>query len=411
VTRGSAREKKGRFYVRARFGEDERLELRAPHAKSIDDAQARATVVALVADKLVSIGRRDMVRDTAKKIAEAPTAKRVELLAKAVDEIVDGAKTESRDITFEQWAKRWTSGELAAQYPDHVRAIDHRKNVMRLRKYILRFVGSVPVVAFQLAYAEKVMAKLPEMTSTNRRHIAQIMVRLMHLAVYPGKLITASPIPRGWLPKVKGRKHYSCLYPREESALLACKDVPLVFRLFCGVLDREGMRISEAWDSTWTQWNLDEGTFLATKTKTGDPRAWALNPETLAAMREWKKREGGKSTRPFGTLDDHIPDRRKLAVYFRAALKKAGVDRAELFEATEHTAALRAHDMRATFVTVSLAEGRPEHWVRDRTAHKSTAMIDRYRRAARQWVELKLGGLGPLLEPFGWKRSTKKQRR
>ena len=56
------------------------------------------------------------------------------------------------------------------------------------------------------------------------------------------------------------------------------------------------------------------------------------------------------------------------------------------------------HDLRATFVTVSLANGKTETWVADRTGHRSGAMINRYRRAARTWAELGLGSLAPLDE-------------
>lgn len=50
------------------------------------------------------------------------------------------------------------------------------------------------------------------------------------------------------------------------------------------------------------------------------------------------------------------------------------------------------HDTRATFVTVSLANGKSEAWVQDRTGHKSSAMIAKYRRAVRMAAEV---GMGP----------------
>jgi hypothetical protein len=53
--------------------------------------------------------------------------------------------------------------------------------------------------------------------------------------------------------------------------------------------------------------------------------------------------------------------------------------------------AFRAHDLRATFVTIHLTLGKTETWVSDRTGHHSHEMIDRYRRKARTW------NLGPLL--------------
>jgi hypothetical protein len=54
------------------------------------------------------------------------------------------------------------------------------------------------------------------------------------------------------------------------------------------------------------------------------------------------------------------------------------------------------HDLRGTFVTLSLANGKTETWVADRTGHSSSVMINRYRRAARTAAELGSGELKPL---------------
>jgi hypothetical protein len=59
---------------------------------------------------------------------------------------------------------------------------------------------------------------------------------------------------------------------------------------------------------------------------------------------------------------------------------------------------IRLHDMRAVFVTVSLANGKTEKWVTDRTGHKSSQMLETYSRQARTWEELGLGTLEPLDE-------------
>jgi len=77
-------------------------------------------------------------------------------------------------------------------------------------------------------------------------------------------------------------------------------------------------------------------------------------------------------------------------------LKKAKVDREELHETGVNRRRLRAHDLRGTMVTLSLANGRTEAWVADRTGHKSSTMISRYRRSARSAQELELGALAPL---------------
>jgi hypothetical protein len=82
--------------------------------------------------------------------------------------------------------------------------------------------------------------------------------------------------------------------------------------------------------------------------------------------------------------------------HFRAHPLAAKVDRAELHARTANRLRVRLHDLRATFVTLSLAAGRSEAWVTDRTGHKSAAMVAKYKRAARMAGELDLGTLAPL---------------
>jgi len=87
-----------------------------------------------------------------------------------------------------------------------------------------------------------------------------------------------------------------------------------------------------------------------------------------------------------------------LAGELRDGLQDAGVKRAKLFERSEHRMRLRAHDLRATFVTLALADGKTEDWVVTRTGHGSSQMIALYRRQAKTAAELKLGWLKPLHE-------------
>jgi hypothetical protein len=97
------------------------------------------------------------------------------------------------------------------------------------------------------------------------------------------------------------------------------------------------------------------------------------------------------STEQGETIDeDHLAER------FRAHLNLAGVRREELFHRSANRSPIRIHDLRATFVTLALANGRTEAWVCDRTGHRSSQMVNRYRRAARSASELNLGTLASM---------------
>ena len=132
-------------------------------------------------------------------------------------------------------------------------------------------------------------------------------------------------------------------------------------------------------------------------------RIWALSSGTKEALTA----RGGASTRaaasrPPPRLRQRLRraglDPYGLADALRASLRRAAVLRAALFEKSESRQPIRAHDLRATFVTVSLATGKTEAWVTDRTGHKSSQMVAKYRRAARSVAELGLGGFRRLVD-------------
>lgn len=107
-------------------------------------------------------------------------------------------------LTFRKFAEGWTSGELAKEYPDAVRskrtAADDES---RLEKHVYDVIGSTELAKVTLDDSLAVMRKLPpELSPASRRHVAQLMSRVFAMAVLPCRLIPASPIPRGFLPKL-----------------------------------------------------------------------------------------------------------------------------------------------------------------------------------------------------------------
>lgn len=327
-----------------------------------------------------------------RRLAECRDARAIATVTEAARILAADRRPAAR--TFGDVADAWVSGELARLYPDHVAEKSAAKDAQILRRY-LGTIRDVPIEAFSLDDADRAMALLPStslrgtpLSKASRRHVAQVINRVLNLAAYPMKLITVSPIPRRWLPGLGSPKAFGYLYPREEEALLRCWRIPLERRLFWGLLSREGLRVTEALDLSWDAIDLEHGVIRLDENKTDDPRSWALGEDVLEALRRWRDLSPAE---PFGAMSG-----RHVAVLLRADLIGAGITRAELHETSGVRRPLRAHDLRATFVTLALAAGRSETWVRDRTGHTTTTMIDRYRRAARTASELRLGWLCPL---------------
>ena len=202
-----------------------------PFCRSETDARERCSALASMAARL----RR--AKKTAEEMvslismgAKAKAGHPWEFVRETVDLEAGGQlrrKGAAEVPTFATWAKDWTSGALAKKHPDHVRVkrtADRDAELLKL--YILPHLEGIAVDAFTLAHAEFVMASLPaDRSAGTRRHVAQVMARLMRLAVYPGKWRQDNPIPSGWLPRAGDPKAKECLYPDEDATLLGGKSV------------------------------------------------------------------------------------------------------------------------------------------------------------------------------------------
>jgi len=93
-----------------------------------------------------------------------------------------------------------------------------------------------------------------------------------------------------------------------------------------------------------------------------------------------------------GALElNHLADRT------REHLALAGLTRADLTSTGDLKRPFGPHCFRRSFVTRSLALGKNEDWVRQRTGHTSDQLLV-YRQASRSLVELQLDDLAPLLD-------------
>lgn len=134
-----------------------------------------------------------------------------------------------------------------------------------------------------------------------------------------------------------------------------------------------------------------------------DRRRPGLDAGTAESLRRYRKHFHANAE-PVD-LVFHNPQARphtkfSAAELLRGHLRAIGLDteRPELFVSNQDRKQIRVHDLRGTFVTVSLANGKTEHWISDRTGHRSSAMIHLYKRMARMFEELDLGPLTPLVD-------------
>jgi integrase len=388
----------GTHRISVRFGTKQRQRFRITTKNEAEAAERAREMIALGAE----IGRKKADPDVGYRVIEAAGEGRIAdargMLAAhlKVSRTIKAGDAEIR--TMDQLAAAWTSNAIARQYPDNVRPKKTAAWDIYRYEYLAPTIGHIPVKRFVLADAEAAMRTLPAgLARRTRRGYAQIMCRMLQLAVYPLKLIPATPIPRGFLPKVLRKKASAWLYPSEERKLMACEAIPVAYRVLYGYLAREGMRLTEGTTLQWRDLNLDVGVVTLDRNKTDDPRAWAMAPGVTEALKRFKRANDGPEDYPFLHLHSD-----GLASTLRKHMKLAGIDRAELFDESEARSRMRVHDLRATMITIALANGKSETWVSDRTGHKSSEMINTYKRASRTAAELKLGELAPLDEAIAW---------
>ncbi|WP_437298910.1 tyrosine-type recombinase/integrase [Sorangium sp. So ce426] len=397
---GSVRLRGKTWTARLSLGEAGRPTFSLPTCRTEQEANARLEVLSELAGRLLAAGQIVLGLPLLEQAAarEGTALRDVRL---AIDHLCRGeARARATgETTFAEFAERVVSGKLAEQYPDHVKAI-RRPDLYRGRlKHLVDVLGPVPLVRLTLDHADRAMSLLPRHLGTgSRRNIAGFIHRILALAAYPARLIGNNPLPRGWAPKADADKAKGYLYPDEDQLLMGSTSIPLCFRIYYGFLIREGMRADEAGQLEWSDVDLDRGAVVLDENKTDDPRAWALSPDVVRALRRWREVCPDKVRIFVGKWGCNSLPGQNGAARFRGHLRRAGITRPELFETTDSRLNIRLHDTRATFITIKLANGRTETWISDRTGHRSSGQIHHYKRAARKVAELGLSDFAPLDE-------------
>ena len=185
-------------------------------------AKRRQAAIAKLVARLRESGHRamctNMIRD-----AGALDEDGMRKLARLVERIATGKEpglaqrhTARREgITIKELADLWTSGDLARDYPDHVRVKktigDDERQLGWLSKIRMpdgSMFGARAVASVTLDDCDHVMGALPKTAETpaSRRHYAQSLRRLLVYAVYPLRLLPALPDPEGLAAKRRERQ-------------------------------------------------------------------------------------------------------------------------------------------------------------------------------------------------------------
>lgn len=311
---------------------------------------------------------------------------------------LDKAEREKR-LTVQQFGESWTSGKLLDRHGD-INGLREKKSVRndehRLKAYVYPEIGKMTVFAVKEQDIERVMRqaekrakkkyKKPWRKST-RFQLYQMLRRLFDLAIRPGRLRTDSPVSSYLRPGRDAPKLFGFLYPSELLALLACSDVPIERRVLYALAVYTGLRKGSLYALKWGGIDFQHRTITSLHSKTGLPQLFEA-PETLMnLLKAWHAYRG--APKRDAAVVSRVPTREREARVLREDLAAAKVDRATLTgEGGDNIQPLRFHDLRATFVTWAMREGRGDGWISDRTGHLTPEMRSRYARAARTLSDL-----------------------
>lgn len=200
-------------------------------------------------------------------------------------------------------------------------------------------------------------------------------------------------------------KAKSYLYPEELTALVSCETVPLRWRRLFALMVYMYTRPGELAALEWSDVDMTRGTIHvhraldddgeAKPTKTGITRRIPIESTLrplLEVMRREATPEGAKAPPAGSRVVVSMPPECDLSKRLREYLKRAGVERAELFANDATRKQIRFYDLRATGITWMAIRGDEPMRIMRRAGHKEFSTTMGYVREAET--------LGDVGEPF-----------
>ncbi len=402
---------RGKPYFRVRIA-DRRPAI--PLACSKNEIDDRVKILRGIVKRVRNAGKADLLEAWLQQAGEAQTPRDLEAVLTVVDDVCTSrtqlAPLLHASMMYAELFELWQSGVLFKMYPDHVKPLKEstRKHYCSFyEKYVKPIIGHLPIGGITMDHGFQVLASVEGPPGCALRYnVATTMMRPINIAVFPGRVLAQSPFPRGFRPKQGEGRVKAMMFPKEEGAYLGCEAIPMVERLMMGLLSREGMRVSELTNARVGALDLETGWFSLDRNKTGRPRGWVLRSDCAEALRRYLahyRRDPGAEDYLLVQGEECRNAGKRLisfasGIRLREHAKTAGLTRPQLWEESDVRRHLTVHDQRAMFITISLAEGKSEVFITDRTGHSSSDMVYRYKRAARAYAEANLGPLLPLHE-------------
>lgn len=293
--------------------------------------------------------------------------------------------------TLDAWSRRWFADRRARGY-------DCRPDESRWEKWIGDRWGSLAMVSITREQIEDFVAHLDAEVRAGRLAwksagncwglVTKAWDDATNAKDRSLRILSTNPAAGLRGPDRGAAKAKEHLRPHELLALVGDDSAPVLHRRVVAVAVYLYLRPGELAALEWKDVDLDGG--VATihqaldrddgvkSTKTDEPRLVPIEPTIAPVLRAMHEEAGGE-----GRVFPVIPDEENLSRWLRRLLKRAGVDRTSLYEATATRRAIRFYDTRATGITWRLIRGDEPHHVKEDAGHERFDTTEIYARRAR----------------------------
>jgi integrase len=217
---------------------------------------------------------------------------------------------------------------------------------------------------------------------------------------------TTNPIRDVEGPNRGAQRAHPYLYPSELLAFVSSSHVPLMWRRALALAVYTYARAAELRALRWEDIDLEHGTIHLHRardrvsgedksTKNKQARRFSLEPSILPLFRTMQAEAEEEGRGPA----DHVVEltsERDLARGLKRWLRKAGINRPDLYVTDATRQAMRFHDLRATGITWMAVRGDPPQVIQSRAGHTDYATTLGYIREA----ETLAAGFGKVFPPL-----------
>jgi len=369
--------------------------------KTKPEGRAKGTVTTTKRGLLQGIitlpdGRRKRLKPFPKGTSEAMAKEKTAFYAEHPEKLKTEPKKAPRSLkpedSHEPWLKKWCTDRLARGYTTVDDSLGH------YTKHIAPSLGDKPIKDWTQADMRKLCADLDAKVAAGgiswktAFNIWGTATRMCDDAcqskIEELRIRTDNPSAGVRGPDRGAHKAKQFLYPSELSKLVACAEVPMLWRRLVAVAVYAYMREGEIralnWDSVDLEHNTihvhqsrDDESGKILPTKGMQNRRVPIEPNLKPLLEAMHKQAKGKGPLfPVWPVADHS------ARGLRSWLWRAGVRRAELHADSITHKNITFHDLRATGLTWMAIRGDEPLKIKQRAGHKTLSTTEGYIRTA-----------------------------